>query len=201
VLELGAGHGLPGIIAGLQHSARVDFHDRAANVLRSITAVNAAANGLALAADESSQGARFLAGDWRQVCEMAKAKSLQYDVVLAAEAIYRSDMYADLTALLKQCLAPEGVAWFAGKRFYFGCGGGTASFAAHLRENGFLVKVNSLIEDLRSNTREVLLIERAAIADDVESPMTERKRRRLNSSDSQSKDCGNGGGPADAGSG
>jgi len=61
--------------------------------------------------------------------------------VLAAEAIYRAEMYRDIAALLDQCLAEDGIAWFAGKRFYFGCGGGTASFAVFLREHGFDAEV------------------------------------------------------------
>jgi len=175
-LELGAGHGLPGIVAAMRHGVRVDFHDRSPGVLRSVTLPNAAANGLGCPAEgcgavgsrrepaapsAASPGPpRFLAGDWRDLCSALQATGLKYDAVLAAEAIYRAEVYADLAALLDQCLAEGAVAWFAGKRFYFGCGGGTASFAAFLRERGFDVLVDRVIEDGRSNVREILRVTR-----------------------------------------
>ena len=77
-----------------------------------------------------------------------EAAELRYDVILASEAVYKAkcfsiscatshsrycpeqllqvDFYPDLLALLEH-LAADGRALFAGKRFYFGCGGGTAS--------------------------------------------------------------------------
>ena len=42
------------------------------------------------------------------------------------EQLLQVDFYPDLLALLEH-LAADGRALFAGKRFYFGCGGGTAS--------------------------------------------------------------------------
>jgi len=164
VLELGAGHGVPGIVAALCHGASVDFHDRAADVLRRVTSTNVVANGLSMSlapSDPSAEGCRFLAGDWRQLSAAVDDLGLRYDVVLAAEAIYRTDMYEDLAAVLEQCLAHGGLAFFAGKRFYFGCGGGTASFASFLQGRGFAVSVDLPIEDGKSNVREVLFIERA----------------------------------------
>ena len=97
------------------------------------------------------------------------------------------DFYSDLLALLEH-LAADGRALFAGKRFYFGCGGGTASrlqcdgntsgehhvhdfesaglekssakasFATTAKGAGFHVAVAKVIEDGRSNIREILLI-------------------------------------------
>merc|ERR1712039_299195 len=49
LLELGAGHGVPGIVAALRHGAVCDFHDRAADILENVTAANVSANGIALA--------------------------------------------------------------------------------------------------------------------------------------------------------
>mmetsp|Transcript_12064 Transcript_12064/g.36108 ORF Transcript_12064/g.36108 Transcript_12064/m.36108 type:complete len:322 (-) Transcript_12064:107-1072(-) len=172
VLELGAGHGLPGIVAGLLHGASVDFHDKSPDVLQFVTALNAAENGLGCSttsaigedggAQPSRQSAspRYLAGDWRELLQVLREADLKYDVVLAAEAIYRAELYADLADLLDQCLARGGVAWFAGKRFYFGCGGGTASFSGFLRERGFAVVVERVMEDGRSNVREILRVAR-----------------------------------------
>merc|ERR1712039_51624 len=155
---------------GKKHGYSVDFHDLSPDVLRKVTIVNAAANGLC---ESDIPAPRFLIGDWQQLrIGLAKTKQT-YNVVLAAEAVYNADAYAELTALLEQCLAEDGVALFAGKRFYFGCGGGTASFAAFVRDHGFTAQVEQVIEDRRSNVREIVRITRKS-ADDSENA----KRRR-----------------------
>ncbi|CAE7467120.1 unnamed protein product [Symbiodinium natans] len=163
VLELGAGHGLPGLMA-LRMGCRVDFHDFSEQTLRHITAANCVANGIHVnRADIAGQQhnpdplVRFVAGDWTLLKDKMEAAGLLYDVIIASEAVYKVDFYPDLLALLER-LEPGGRAWFAGKRFYFGCGGGTASFAAAAREAGFSVMVDKVLEDGRSNIREILLI-------------------------------------------
>ncbi|CAK0889608.1 unnamed protein product [Prorocentrum cordatum] len=158
-LELGAGHGVPGIVASMHLGMKVDFHDHSAEVLEQVTAANAAASGLGEATSPPEDPPRLLSGDWREL--LREVSQGAYDVVLAAEAIYRTDMYDDLAALLERCLTPTGVAWFAGKRLYFGCGGGTASFGAFMRaRGGFTVDTAQVIEDGRSNLREILKISR-----------------------------------------
>ncbi|CAE8633244.1 unnamed protein product, partial [Polarella glacialis] len=133
---------------------------------------------------------RFLAGDWQELLSTLQEK---YDIVLAAEAIYKADAYEDLAALLGKCLAaPGGIALFAGKRFYFGCGGGTASFSEFLRQRNFEVEVAHVIEDGRSNTREILRIslgnnkpageEKSQQDDKEEAADGEAKRRKLGES-------------------
>jgi len=176
VLELGAGHALPGLTAARRwRRAVVHYHDMSEDVLREVTAFNLAANGAgfppaAAPGDSESCEPRFLSGDWHQLRETAKDQGLKYDVILAADVIYKTDFYDDLLLLLEQCLVrcgpPESpsslraTACFCGKRFYFGCGGGTASFATFLRERGFDVDVACTIEDGRSNVREVLKVRR-----------------------------------------
>merc|ERR1712217_106398 len=100
-------------------------------------------------------------------------------IVLAAEAVYNADAYADLTALLKQCLAIDGVALFAGKRFYFGCGGGTASFAAYVRDHGFDAKDEQVIEDRRSNVREIICITWSSMSCESADVCESVKRRKI----------------------
>merc|ERR1712232_1391572 len=114
-----------GIVASVHGGAHVDFHDMSIDVLQDVTSANIAMNCVPGVHD-----ARFLVGDWQHLTSRLKTSGIVYDVVLAAEAIYKEETYDDLTDLLNQCLSRRGVAWFAGKRFYFGCGGGTASFAA-----------------------------------------------------------------------
>ncbi|CAJ1454205.1 unnamed protein product [Effrenium voratum] len=144
VLELGCGHGVPGLVAAKAWKTEVTFHDMSIETLREVTAVNCAAN--------SVGEAHFLAGDWKTLLRQVQEASLCYDVMLASEAIYKEDSYDDLLAIfsLAQC------AYVAGKRFYFGCGGGTASFARVAEAKGFEVSTAEVLEDGRSNIREIL---------------------------------------------
>ncbi len=59
-----------------------------------------------------------------------------------------------------QCLKPDvGKAWIAAKSYYFGVGGGTASFTRLVKQDGtFEVKVVDVIDDGASNKREILLL-------------------------------------------
>ncbi|OLQ01917.1 Histidine protein methyltransferase 1-like [Symbiodinium microadriaticum] len=75
-LELGAGHGLPGLVA-LRHGYRVDFHDLSESTLRHITAANCAANDIQIGLpDETGTDpdppARFVAGDWKVLKQKAR---------------------------------------------------------------------------------------------------------------------------------
>merc|ERR1712137_1187858 len=103
---------------------------------------------------------KFFAGSWQDMRDECAAGHITYDVILAAETIYKTDSYGDLAALLETCLAPAGAAWFSGKRYYFGCGGGTTSFSAFLRDRGFEVEVCRNFEDGRSNVRDILKVTR-----------------------------------------
>ena len=59
-----------------------------------------------------------------------------------------------------QCLRPgTGQAWIAAKSYYFGVGGGTASFRALVASDGmYNVSTAALFDDGASNKREVLLL-------------------------------------------
>jgi len=67
--------------------------------------------------------------------------------------------YAVLVELIVQQLRPGGAALVAGKRYYFGTGGGTQSFAAAAAKHPLLsCEVGLVISDGASNIREVLVI-------------------------------------------
>ena len=169
VLELGCGHGLPGVLAALRGAASVTFQDFNAEVLTALTAPNAAAN---LARSSSSRGGgagaaapalRFIAGDWGGMASLLPAAS--YDVILTADTIYAPATQRRLLALIRHCLAPRGVALVAAKSYYFGVGGRTADFAAAAGGGGALrVRTVARFRDGVSNVREILRLEHAAEA-------------------------------------
>jgi predicted nicotinamide N-methyase len=93
VLELGAGVGLPGLVArGL--GARVYQTDKAEDALR-LAARNERENGL-------SGIERFLA-DWTQWTHADR-----YDVILGADILYETEMHDALASLVMRSIAPRG---------------------------------------------------------------------------------------------
>uniref|UniRef100_A0A3B6LLI6 protein-histidine N-methyltransferase n=2 Tax=Triticum aestivum TaxID=4565 RepID=A0A3B6LLI6_WHEAT len=175
VLELGCGHGLPGIYAGLKGAGLVHFQDFNAEVLRCLTIPNVKANLL----KESSQGTftsrsvGFYAGDWSEIDKLLlrgdavqdKTTNLHtgnegcrgYDIILMAETVYALDSLPSLYRLVKKCLHyPSGVVYMAGKKHYFGVGGGTRQFLRLVREDGTMQSdLLAEVTDGSSNVREV----------------------------------------------
>uniref|UniRef100_A0A453KNR7 protein-histidine N-methyltransferase n=1 Tax=Aegilops tauschii subsp. strangulata TaxID=200361 RepID=A0A453KNR7_AEGTS len=175
VLELGCGHGLPGIYAGLKGAGLVHFQDFNAEVLRCLTIPNVKANLL----KKSSQGTStsrsigFYAGDWSEIDKLLlcgdavqdKITNLRtenegyrgYDIILMAETVYALDSLPSLYRLVKKCLHyPSGVVYMAGKKHYFGVGGGTRQFLRLVREDGAMQSdLLAEVTDGSSNVREV----------------------------------------------
>ncbi|KDP32603.1 hypothetical protein JCGZ_13153 [Jatropha curcas] len=179
VLELGCGHGLPGISACLEGARVVHFQDFNAEVLRSLTIpnvnVNLAKESLSGRSDESNCGSgaelRFFAGDWSQIDQCLpyicnKENDLDccseqpvsgYDVILMAETIYSISAQQNLYGLIKKCLRrPHGVVYFAAKKYYFGVGGGTRQFLSMVEKDGIMAgSLVAEVADGSSNVREV----------------------------------------------
>lgn len=175
VLELGCGHGLPGIYAGLKGAGLVHFQDFNAEVLRCLTIPNVKANLF----KESSQGTftsrsvGFYAGDWSEIDKLLlrgdavqdKTTNLHtenegyrgYDIILMAETVYALDSLPSLYRLIKKCLHyPGGVVYMAGKKHYFGVGGGTRQFLRLVTEDGAMQSdLLAEVTDGSSNVREV----------------------------------------------
>ncbi|XP_078442820.1 putative methyltransferase family protein isoform X2 [Wolffia australiana] len=179
VLELGCGHGLPGIYACLEGAAAVDFQDFNVEVLRCLTIPNVEHN---LAESQGSLECkhpqlRFVAGDWSEVDQLllrepekptndncSSLPSLSssmptpgYDVILTAETVYSLSSLTNLYGVMKKCLCREtGVAYVAGKKHYFGVGGGTRQFLRVVDDDGEMEgSVIAEIADGSSNVREV----------------------------------------------
>jgi len=157
VLELGCGHGLPGILTlqlGCDHCA---FQDLNADVLRIMTACNLGLN------EVPSESTTLLAGDWSSP-DLLKAlipdTSDHYHLILAAETIYREDSYDAFVKLIENCLHPDGMALIAAKRYYFGVGGGVQLFSTFLEKNSRLkCEIAASFEDGKSNTRDILALQ------------------------------------------
>ncbi|CAL9750530.1 unnamed protein product [Musa acuminata subsp. burmannicoides] len=185
VLELGCGHGLPGIFAGLKGAAVIHFQDFNAEVLRSLTIPNVTVNlkkelnqqqPLLTSKTSTSITAdvRFFAGDWNEihqllpyVCSADQRKATNggleenscdgYDVILMAETVYALSSLHCLYELIKRCMhRPSGVVYMAGKKHYFGVGGGTRQFVNLVEEDGILTAcLLAEVADGSSNVREV----------------------------------------------
>lgn len=87
------------------------------------------------------------------------------DIILSSECIYRGDLFASHAGVLTRALSPNGIAVIAGKRYYFGCGGGTIEFSEYLlsqsAERGWKIDLVSVFEDGMSNTREIISVSRS----------------------------------------
>ncbi|CAA6663689.1 unnamed protein product [Spirodela intermedia] len=191
VLELGCGHGLPGVYACLEGAAAVDFQDFNAEVLRCLTIRNVEHNlrkgrprlPEGNPQNEGAQQVRFFAGDWREVHRLllrraddgggrhlpgeasseehgslsSSCSSRCYHVILMAETMYSLSSLGNLYDVIKKCLRRQtGVVYMAGKKHYFGVGGGTRQFLRLIDEDGVMEgSLLAEIADGSSNVREV----------------------------------------------
>ncbi|XP_071736370.1 uncharacterized protein [Rutidosis leptorrhynchoides] len=169
VLELGCGHGLPGIFSCLQGASAVHFQDFNSEVLQCLTIPNVVAN--LPQKDQSPNNyskVRFFAGDWSEVHQILpnvqtddkesdSSASVGYDIILMAETVYSISTLPALYELIKKVMShPNGVVYMAAKKYYFGVGGGSRRFISLVEKEG--VMVASLIAEVgggSSNVREV----------------------------------------------
>lgn len=103
VLELGCGHGLPGILCMLA-GATVHFQDFNPQVLHELTMPNVSANLALLPPGRPRPSARYFSGDWTMVGTTLSSKGLggHYDIVLASECIYNLGSQQPLLECIKQ---------------------------------------------------------------------------------------------------
>ncbi|CAI0397644.1 unnamed protein product [Linum tenue] len=153
VLELGCGHGLPGIFACLEGATAVHFQDFNAEVLRCLTIPNVNAN-LTDTTPIFETEVRYFAGDWSQVHQCLPH---EYNIILMAETIYAISAQQSLYKLIKKCMKrPGGVTYMAAKKHYFGVGGGTRQFLSMVKKDGVMdASLVAEVADDSSNVREV----------------------------------------------
>ncbi|KWT67390.1 hypothetical protein APY04_1955 [Hyphomicrobium sulfonivorans] len=99
VLELGAGVGLPGIVARHLDADPVRQTDHISQALE-LCRLNAAANGVS--------GIELALANWD-----AWNDSRSYDLIIGSDVIYERQAHAPLAAILERNLAPDGRALFA----------------------------------------------------------------------------------------
>eukprot|EP00030_Apusomonadida_sp_AF-17_P006387 a680179_3.p1 GENE.a680179_3~~a680179_3.p1 ORF type:complete len:365 (-),score=144.61 a680179_3:30-1070(-) len=153
VLELGCGHGLPGVIALQGGAAEVSFLDFNLDVLKFATLPNVALN----TSDEGRSRTRFWAGDWARVSALMPP-SMQFDLILSSETIYATSSYEGLHAVLEARLTPLGSALFATKDHYFGVGGGVIPFTEYIATRG-VFDVKPLVTHAPKNTIARVILE------------------------------------------
>ncbi|OEL37410.1 Histidine protein methyltransferase 1-like protein [Dichanthelium oligosanthes] len=174
VLELGCGHGLPGIFAGLKGASLIHFQDFNAEVLKCLTIPNVKVNLFKESPEGTctSRSVGFFAGDWSEMDKLLLCGDAEqdktisgntedkthngYDIILMAETVYALSSLPNLYRLIKKCLHyPGGVVYMAGKKHYFGVGGGTRQFLRLVEEDGTMQpeRLND-VADGSSNVRE-----------------------------------------------
>jgi len=158
ILELGCGHGFPGIFA-LQNGAFVTFQDYNEEVLRNLTIFNVNLN---CQANDCFKRAEFVSGDWALLKDQLKANS--FDLILSADTIYHTRSYGSLLSLIDWCLKSGGEALIAAKSYYFSCGGGTRQLREALEQSLYASSLKFSVikryEDGVSNIRELLTLKK-----------------------------------------
>lgn len=158
VLELGAGHAFPAVLAAQCGAATVDVQDYNEEVLVKVSAPNMIAN----VDPEEMPDVRYIVGHWDGVEDVIGGR--QYDVILSTDTVYATEQVHSLARCVLAVLAPGGVALVAGKTYYFGVGGGMREFekavkeAADSRKMSVDVSVARTIRDGFSNVREIMSI-------------------------------------------
>ncbi|KAA0191722.1 hypothetical protein HAZT_HAZT011169 [Hyalella azteca] len=165
VLELGCGAGILGIYAVLQ-GASVTLQDYNEDVIEHITAPNVLYNVAELTETSNESDAGLIENMHVQSNELS-----QFDVIMTSETIYNQENYEKILKVFTTCLKPHGVVYpllhcserhillLAAKSYYFGVGGGTASFLAAVERTGCL-QHKKLFEHTSGVRREIIEIRR-----------------------------------------
>ena len=152
--------GLPGLWAMRKGARFVGFCDYNENVLVDVTLP-------AVEKERQREGqapstVKFYAGPWGTgLTALLRADVPHgFDLILTAETTYRNDLANALAETIADTLAkPNGVAFIATKRYYFGTGGGKAAFLAAIAKfDGLKADVVWSCENGKSNIRDILRV-------------------------------------------
>jgi len=157
VLEIGCGHGLPGIYA-LSRGAIVHFQDYNPEVITGVTMPN-----IVLNVKNYSDRVRLFSGDWGSFHELMSRNpsEFSYDYIITSDTIYNPSYYQKISNIIEHHLNANGTAYIASKSYYFGLNGNTRSFIERFEkqtQGGFLISKVKKIDDGFSNIREILSV-------------------------------------------
>ena len=153
ILDMGCGHGLPGIYLLLKGINEICFQDFNKEVLDNITKnyINQLKNNFGL---NFEKNVNYVDGDWG-----AFHYDKKFDVIISGDTLYNNLNYEKIYNLIKNNLNKDGEAYFASKRFYFGVGGGSSEFRQYIAErNEFEISQVKTIKDGINNIRVILKI-------------------------------------------
>ena len=160
VLELGCGHGLPGLTAfvGLGAGSLI-LTDLNREVIEDVTWPNVLLN---CRSAEERQAVRCISGDWEDLKRaFDNTNEGRFDLILSAETLYTEENGKKLLEFFRNYLNPAGVALMANKRYYFGVGGGTTGFqrTANVHfQNEFDIAIAQSYDDGCNNIRDLLVV-------------------------------------------
>ena len=169
VLELGAGAGLPGVVAALAGASSVTFADYNAGVLALTAATVAAARERGAEAESCHTPfppVRYFAGDWSDLPAVLEASNDAPEegctLILGAEVSYSPTSTPTLATALATLLPPAaaGAALIASKRYYFGVGGGTNDLMAAVESVGLSARAVAVAGGGGAVPRDVVLVRR-----------------------------------------
>ena len=153
ILDMGCGHGLPGIYLLLKGINEICFQDFNKEVLDNITKnyINQLKENLGLNFENKI---KFVDGDWGMFQYDKK-----FDIIISGDTLYNNQNYEKIYNLIKNNLNKDGEAYFASKRFYFGVGGGSSEFKQFIIDrNEFKISQVKQIKDGINNIRVILKI-------------------------------------------
>ena len=153
ILDMGCGHGLPGIYLLLKGINEICFQDFNKEVLDNITKnyINQLKNNFGLNFEKK---VNYVDGDWGEFQYNKK-----FDVIISGDTLYNNSNYEKIYNLIKNNLNKDGEAYFASKRFYFGVGGGSSEFRQYISDrNEFQIEQVKTIKDGINNIRVILKI-------------------------------------------
>ena len=153
ILDMGCGHGLPGIYLLLKGINEICFQDFNKEVLDNITKnyINQLKNNFGL---NFEKNVKYIEGDWG-----AFQYNKKFDIIISGDTLYNNANYEKIYNLIKNNLNKDGEAYFASKRFYFGVGGGSSEFRQYISDrNEFQIEQVKTIKDGINNIRVILKI-------------------------------------------
>ena len=153
ILDMGCGHGLPGIYLLLKGINEICFQDFNKEVLDNITKnyINQLKNNFGLNFEKK---VNYVDGDWGEFQYNKK-----FDIIISGDTLYNNSNYEKIYNLIKNNLNKDGEAYFASKRFYFGVGGGSSEFRQYISDrNEFQIEQVKTIKDGINNIRVILKI-------------------------------------------